>query len=65
MKTIYIKIALLFILSISSSFANKNTKELTLKIEEHMLHYNELISKDLEQFNAAFAKLKLDYLTLK
>ena len=40
-------------------------KELTLKIEEHMLHYNELISKDLEQFNAAFAKLKLDYLTLK
>jgi hypothetical protein len=30
-----------------------------------MLHYNELISKDLEQFNAAFAKLKLDYLTLK
>ncbi|MAD30193.1 MAG: glycosyl hydrolase, partial [Flavobacteriaceae bacterium] len=39
--------------------------ELTKKIEEQMTHYNKLISDDLEAFNSAFAKLNLDYLTLK
>ena len=39
--------------------------ELTKNIEEQMTHYNKLISDDLEAFNSAFAKLNLDYLTLK
>jgi hypothetical protein len=39
--------------------------ELTKKIEEQMTRYNKLISDDLEAFNSAFAKLNLDYLTLK
>ena len=39
--------------------------ELTAKIENQMEHYQKLISEDLETFNAAFAKLNLDYLTLR
>jgi hypothetical protein len=39
--------------------------ELTEKVEMHLKHYNKLISDDLEAFNSAFAKLNLDYLTLK
>ena len=39
--------------------------ELTQKIELQLEHYNKLISDDLEDFNIAFAKLKLDYLNLK
>ena len=39
--------------------------ELTEKVEMHVKHYNKLISDDLEAFNSAFAKLNLDYLTLK
>jgi hypothetical protein len=39
--------------------------ELTKKIELQLKHYNKLISDDLEAFNSAFAKLNLDYLTLK
>ena len=39
--------------------------ELTEKVEMHMKQYNKLISDDLEIFNLAFAKLNLDYLTLK
>ena len=39
--------------------------ELTAKVEKQMEHYNKLISEDLEAFNTVFAKLNLDYLTLK
>ena len=39
--------------------------ELTEKVEMHVKHYNKLISDDLKAFNSAFAKLNLDYLTLK
>lgn len=39
--------------------------ELTAEVEKQMEHYNKLISEDLEAFNTAFAKLNLDYLTLK
>ena len=39
--------------------------ELTQKVELQLGHYNKLISDDLEDFNIAFAKLKLDYLNLK
>ena len=39
--------------------------ELTQKVELQLEHYNKLISDDLEDFNIAFAKLKLDYLNLK
>jgi hypothetical protein len=38
---------------------------LTQRVEEQLQHYNQLISKDLAEFNAAFAELNLDYLTLK
>ena len=40
-------------------------QELTQRVEEQLQHYNQLISKDLAEFNAAFAELNLDYLTLK
>lgn len=39
--------------------------ELTAEVEKQMEYYNKLISEDLEAFNTAFAKLNLDYLTLK
>jgi hypothetical protein len=39
--------------------------QLTQEVESQLEHYNELISEDLESFNSAFAKLNLDYLTLK
>ena len=39
--------------------------ELTQKIELQLKHYDKLISDNLEAFNSAFAKLNLDYLTLK
>ena len=39
--------------------------ELTAEVEKQMEHYNKLISEDLEAFNTVFAKLNLDYLTLK
>ena len=39
--------------------------ELTEKVNLHLANYNKLISSDLEAFNIAFAKLKLDYLTIK
>ena len=40
-------------------------QELTQRVEEQLQHYNQLITKDLAEFNAAFAELNLDYLTLK
>jgi len=39
-------------------------KELTKQVEAHLADYNTLVTKDLEQFNEAFSKLNLDYLTL-
>ncbi|MDG2387076.1 MAG: glycosyl hydrolase [Flavobacteriaceae bacterium] len=39
--------------------------QLTQEVESQLEHYNELISEDLESFNSVFAKLNLDYLTLK
>lgn len=39
--------------------------ELTAEVEKQMELYEKLISEDLEAFNTAFAKLNLDYLTLK
>ena len=39
--------------------------ELTAEVEKQMELYEKLISEDLEAFNTAFAKLNLDYLTIK
>ena len=41
------------------------SKLLTSQIKVQMKQYNKLLSEDLENFNATFAALKLDYLTLK
>jgi hypothetical protein len=41
------------------------SKLLTSQIKVRMKQYNKLLSEDLENFNATFAALKLDYLTLK
>ena len=41
------------------------SKLLTSQIKVQMKQYNKLLSEDLENFNATFGALKLDYLTLK
>ena len=41
------------------------SKLLTSQIKVQIKQYNKLLSEDLENFNATFAALKLDYLTLK
>ena len=40
-------------------------KELTVKVEEALGKYEELLSKDLNEFNTAFSQLELDYLIVK
>ena len=40
-------------------------KELTAEVENHILKYQKLVSKDLKYFNEEFASLNLDYLTVK